>query len=55
MRYAARLYDDCLEGALHALAQVRVYHFLLEDIYKNAMDFKALNDFTYGFIERLSL
>ena len=55
LRYAARLYDDCLEGALHALAQVRVYHFLLEDIYKNAMDFKALNDFTYGFIERLSL
>lgn len=55
LRYAARLYNDCLDGALHALSEVKVYHFLLEDIYKNAMDFKALNEFTYSFIDKLSL
>jgi hypothetical protein len=53
LRYAARLYNDCLDGALHGLAEVKVYHFLLEDIYKNAMDFNALNDFTYKFIGKL--
>ncbi len=46
LRYAKRLFDNCLDGALHALAEVRVYHFLLEDIYKNAMDFAALTAFT---------
>ena len=49
LRYAARLYHDCLEGALHALSEAKLYHFLLEDIYKNAMDFKALNSFTANF------
>ena len=42
LRYAARLYRDCLDGAIHALGEAKIYHFLLEDIYKNAMDFKAL-------------
>ncbi|MBQ3012422.1 MAG: hypothetical protein IJD74_02670 [Clostridia bacterium] len=55
LRYATRLYSDCLDGALHALREAKVYHFLLEDIYKNAMDFKALNEFTYDFIAKLSL
>ena len=55
LRYATRLYSDCLDGALHALSEAKVYHFLLEDIYKNAMDFKALNDFTYDFIGKMSL
>lgn len=53
LRYAARLYKDCLDGAIHCLAEARVYHFLLEDIYKNAMDFKALNSFTSEFTEKL--
>lgn len=53
LRYATRLYGDCLDGALHALAEAKVYHFLLEDIYKNSMDFKALNSFTYDFIGKL--
>ena len=51
MRYAARLYNDCLDGALHALGEARVYHFLLEDIYKNAMDFAALGGYVKGFFE----
>lgn len=42
LRYAARLYRDCLDGAIHALGEAKLYHFLLEDIYKNAMDFSAL-------------
>lgn len=53
LRYATRLYEDCLDGALHALSEAKVYHFLLEDIYKNAMNFKALNEFTYSFIDKL--
>ena len=46
LRYASRLYSDCLDGALHALNEARLYHFLLEDIYKHAMDFAALNEFS---------
>lgn len=51
LRYATRLYQDCLDGALHALSEAKVYHFLLEDIYKNAMDFAALTEFTKRFVE----
>ena len=43
LRYAAKIYRDCIDGAIHALGEAKVYHFLLEDIYKNAMDFKTLN------------
>ena len=50
LRYAKKLYDGCLDGALHALSGAKVYHFLLEDIYKNAMDFVALDEYTEDFI-----
>ena len=53
MRYAARLYRDCLDGALHALSEAKVYHFLLEDIYKNAMDFSTLGEFTNEFLKEI--
>ena len=53
LRYANKLYKECLSGALHALNEARVYHFLLEDIYKNAMDFAALNDFTSEFSAKM--
>ena len=46
LRYASKLYSDCLEGALHALSEAKLYHFLLEDIYKHSMDFVALNEFS---------
>lgn len=52
LRYAARLYQDCLDGALHALAEVKVYHFLLEDVYKHAMHFGALTRFSNEFIKQ---
>ncbi len=51
IRYTGKLSQSSLEGALHALSEVNVYHFLLEDIYKNAMDFKALTEFTNDFVE----
>ena len=53
LRYATRLYEDCLDGALHALSEAKVYHFLLEDIYKNAMDFASLNEFSREFVNIL--
>lgn len=53
LRYAARLYNDCLDGALHALGEAKVYHFLLEDIYKHAMHFGAMNDFTKEFLKNI--
>lgn len=53
LRYAASLYSDCVDGALHALAETKVYHFLLEDIYKNAMDFHALSEFNRKFVEKI--
>ena len=53
LRYATKLYGHCLDGALHALSEAKLYHFLLEDIYKNAMDFKALGSYAREFIEKL--
>jgi hypothetical protein len=53
LRYASRLYQDCLEGALHALAEAKVYHFLLEDVYRHAMHFGALTEFTNDFVKRV--
>ena len=51
IRYTSKLSSSSLEGALHALSEVNVYHFLLEDIYKNAMDFKSLTAFTNSFVD----
>ena len=50
IRYASKLYEASLDGALNSLSNAKVYHFLLEDIYKNAMDFKALDEFCEDFI-----
>lgn len=41
IRYTAKLAASSLDGALHSLAKARVYHFLLEDIYGKAMDWKS--------------
>ncbi len=42
LRYTARLAQSSLDGALHSLSKAKIYHFLLEDIYGNAMDWKKL-------------
>lgn len=53
LRYASRLYSDCLDGALHALGEAKVYHFLLEDIYRHTMDFSALTDYSRHLIAKI--
>lgn len=53
LRYASKLYGDCLDGALHALSEARLYHFLLEDIYKHTMDFTALNEYSRELSEKI--
>ncbi len=44
LRYTAHLAQSSLDGALHSLAKARIYHFLLEDIYGKAMDWKKFNE-----------
>ena len=53
LRYASRLYSDCLDGALYALGEAKVYHFLLEDIYRHTMDFAALTDYSRNLIKKI--
>ena len=40
LRYTFRLAQSSLDGALHSLSKAKIYHFLLEDIYGKAMDWK---------------
>ena len=51
LRYAARLYSDCRDGAIHALGEAKIYHFLLEDIYRQSMDFSALGEYAELLLE----
>lgn len=44
LRYTAKLAQSSLDGALHSLSKARIYHFLLEDVYCKAMDFKRLSE-----------
>ncbi len=43
LRYTARLASESLDGALHALKKAKIYHFLLEDIYGKAMNWKKFS------------
>ncbi len=45
LRYTAKLAQSSLEGALHSLSKAKIYHFLLEDIYGKAMDWKGFERF----------
>ena len=53
LRYASKLYSECLDGALHALGEAKVYHFLLEDIYRHTMDFAALTEYSRHLIKKM--
>ena len=44
LRYTARLAQSSLDGALHSLAKAKIYHFLLEDIYGKAMDWRRFSE-----------
>ena len=45
LRYTTHLAQSSLDGALHALSKAKIYHFLLEDIYGKAMDWKRFSEF----------
>ncbi len=44
LRYTERLMHSSLDGAVHSLSKAKIYHFLLEDIYGKAMDWKKFNE-----------
>jgi hypothetical protein len=49
LRYTSKLAESSLDGAIHALGKARIYHFLLEDIYGNAMNWQKLTEFQNSF------
>jgi hypothetical protein len=50
IRYTAHLAQNSLDGALHALAKAKIYHFLLEDIYGKAMHWRKKDEFEKSFV-----
>ena len=53
LRHACRLRDSLLESALGELAEASKFHFELERIYADAMDFSAKEAFTESFCRSL--
>ncbi len=51
-RHNRRLYEALMAAAMDALAEVGRYHFELEDIYKDCMDFEAEGRFTEDFCRK---
>ena len=45
--------ESLLDGAVEALEEARGFHFSLEEIYAEAMDFKAKENFTKSFCSTL--
>ena len=52
-RHNRRLRDALLSAAVDALSEAGEYHFKLEDIYKDSMDFEAESRFVDEFCQRL--
>ncbi len=52
-KYCKRLLQRCIDGAGRELARAGEYHFELEQIYKSAMDFEALERFVSNFCREL--
>ncbi len=53
VRYVHRLKNGLVEGALHSLSTASLYHFDMEKIYSEAMDFSAKEAFTDRFCDDL--
>ncbi len=53
VNYAARMCRAMKGGALESLEKVKQVHFCLEEIYAAAMDFKAKEDFTRAFCDKI--
>lgn len=52
-RAAVRVRDDTLSLALSEFEKIKKYHFILEEIYGSAMDFKAKEQFTDDFCKKI--
>ena len=50
IRYTAHLAQSSLDGAFHSLAKAKIYHFLLEDIYGKAMNWRKKDEFEKKFV-----
>ncbi len=53
LKYGLNLKKNCIDGAIAALERASEYHFALEKIYGEAMDFNAKEEFTDNFIEEM--
>jgi len=53
LKYAVNLKKSCIECALTSLSKASEYHFSLEKIYGEAMDFSAKEEFTDNFISEM--
>jgi len=53
LKYAVNLKKSCIECALTSLSKASEYHFALEKIYGEAMDFSAKEEFTDNFISEM--
>ncbi|MDD7675114.1 MAG: hypothetical protein PUJ09_00625 [Eubacteriales bacterium] len=51
--HAGRCYNSMLSGAIDALSAVKEYHFRIEEIYSDAMDFGRKEQFTQEFCRQL--
>lgn len=52
-KYCRRLSEACIDGALSQLARAGECHFGLEECYKSAMDFSALEEYSERLIKRI--
>lgn len=52
-KYCKKLLGMCIDGARGELSRAGEYHFELEQIYKSAMDFEALEGFVSDFCKEL--
>lgn len=51
LKYIQKLRVLCEHGALSELSKAKDYHFALEKIYSNAMNFENVNNFTDSFLQ----
>ena len=43
LKLASKCREECISASLECLKSAATYHFCLEEIYKNAMDYDKLN------------
>ena len=53
LRFNTRVRDELVKESISCLRQAKTVHDKLEEIYKDAMDFERLNEFTHRFTDEL--